>query len=70
MPTGTHIEAMTKWNEMAYGMLRWAYTNMGEPQLTHIGGRRIRMKCLEMRAHRHANRGNDKMRQKCKLGLY
>ena len=28
---------------------------------THIGCRRIKMKCLEMRAHGHANRGDDKM---------
>ena len=25
---------------------------------THIGGHKMKMKCLEMRAHGHANRGN------------
>ena len=42
--------------EMLYGLtLKWESLSP-----THIRGRRIKMKCLETRAHGHANRGNGK----------
>ena len=68
--TGTQTEEMTECGlnvmEMWYGLtLTWESLSP-----THIGCRWMKMKCLEMRAHGHANWENDRMQSKIQPSMH
>ena len=56
---GTQTEAMILRHEMAYAMQIGLTLTRVDLSHTHIRGQWMKMRCLKMRAHGRANRGND-----------